>query len=79
MLFYKLAIGARFEFRGRQFEKLAVSMARDADRIGHIFPAGSEVTPIGEPLLLSEAEAERWKPPEYHWTAFMPRGPLKKG
>ena len=28
MQFYKLAKGARFEFRGRQFTKLAMSMAK---------------------------------------------------
>jgi hypothetical protein len=29
MQFYKLAIGARFEFRGRQFTEVALSMAED--------------------------------------------------
>jgi hypothetical protein len=31
MQFYHLAIGARFEFRGRQYLKRALSMARDSD------------------------------------------------
>jgi hypothetical protein len=55
MQFYRLAPGCRFEFEGRQFQKTAMSMAEDADRIGNVFQAGMEVTPIGEPLVLPEA------------------------
>lgn len=76
MQFYRLAPGARFECEGRQFLKLAMSMARDEQaNIGCIFPGDTEVTPIGEPLLLSEAEAARWKPREGHWTDGMAPAP----
>ena len=66
MQFYELAVGARFFFRGRRYEKLAMSMAEDEDRVGHIFQAETEVTADGEPLLLPPEEAARWKPPEKH-------------
>jgi hypothetical protein len=62
MQFYQLALGARFESFGRQYQKIGMSMATDALRMGTIFHGETQVTPIGEPLLLSEAEAARWKP-----------------
>jgi hypothetical protein len=62
MQFYKLATGARFEFGGRQFHNVAMSMAEDTDRNGSAFWSGMEVTPIGATLLLPEAEAQQWKP-----------------
>jgi hypothetical protein len=73
--FYRLAIGARFEAHGRQFEKLGMSLAEDSARVGTLFLGGTEVAPIGEPLLLSEAEAEYWKPLDRHWTEFLDRAP----
>jgi hypothetical protein len=48
----------------RQFTKVAPSMAEEADRNGNAFWSGTEVSPIGEPLMLPEAEAELWKPDE---------------
>jgi hypothetical protein len=48
---------ARFFFRGRRYEKLAMSMAEDGDRVGHIFMAETEVMADGEPLLLRPEEA----------------------
>jgi hypothetical protein len=63
MKFYELAVGARFFFRGRGYVKLAMSMAEDEDRVGHIFQAETELTADGEPLLLPPEEAARWKPP----------------
>jgi hypothetical protein len=72
MQFYQLAIGARFECPGRQFTKVAPSMAQDTDRNGNAFWSDTEVTPIGEPLLLPEVEAELWKPDESsHWVKLM--------
>ena len=68
MQFYELAIGARFVFRRRRYQKLAMSMAEDEERCGHIFQAENEVTPDGESKLLSPEEAARWKPDERHWT-----------
>jgi hypothetical protein len=75
MQFYQLAKGARFEFRGKQFQKTAMSMAVDAERIGNVFQAGTEIMPIGEPLLLPAEEAEKWKPSPTHWTAFISPAP----
>jgi hypothetical protein len=72
MQFYLLATGARFECHGRQFTKVAPSMAEDTDRNGNAFWSGTEVIPIGEPLLLPEAEAELWKPDESsHWVKLI--------
>jgi hypothetical protein len=72
MQFYQLAKGARFQFCGRAFQKVAMSMAEDAERNGNVFWSGMEVTPIGEPLRLPEAEAESWKPDENdHWVKLM--------
>ena len=79
MRFYQLARGARFEFRGRQFKKTAMSMAQDSECLGSIFQGGTEVLPIGEPLLLSEAEAQKWKPSEIPWTAGMVQSPVAMG
>ena len=41
--FNELPLGARFEFRGRRYEKLALSLARDEERMGNIFHAETEV------------------------------------
>ena len=48
--FSQIPIGARFEFRGHRYEKLALSMARDEERLGNIFHAETEVV------------AEAWHP-----------------
>ena len=75
MQFYQLAPGARFEFRDRQFQKTAMSVAEDSERLSSIFPGGAEVTPIGEAVLLPKAEAERWMPGKIPWTDFITLGP----
>ena len=57
MQFKELPIGARFEFRGRRYEKVALSMACDEERMGNIFHDDTEVvseTPIGH-----NSEADR--------------------
>ncbi len=41
--FCELPIGARFEFRGRRYEKLALSLAGDEERCGNIFQDQTEV------------------------------------
>ncbi len=41
--FHQLALGSRFEFRGRRYEKLALSLARDEERFGNIFHDETEV------------------------------------
>jgi hypothetical protein len=42
-LFEKLAIGARFEFRGRRYVKLGPDLGRDEERMGNRFHGGTEV------------------------------------
>ena len=57
--------GARFECDCRQFTQTAMSTAEhEKTRECNVFWSGTEVTAIGEPLLLPDAEAERWKPNE---------------
>ncbi len=75
MQFYELAKGARFEFRGKQFQKVAMSMAVDTERCGNVFQGETEISPIGELLLLPADEAEKWKPSVMHWTGFMSPAP----
>jgi hypothetical protein len=43
--FQEIPIGQFFEFRGRRYRKLALSMASDEDRNGDIFQAQTEVLP----------------------------------
>ena len=43
--FQEIPIGQHFEFRGRRYRKLALSMACDEDRMGNIFQAPTEVLP----------------------------------
>jgi hypothetical protein len=43
--FQEIHIGQFFEFRGRRYKKLALSMASDEDRNGTIFMAQTEVLP----------------------------------
>jgi hypothetical protein len=45
--FSALPIGARFEFRGRRYEKLARSFAGDEDRCGNVFQGETEVVWLG--------------------------------
>jgi hypothetical protein len=69
--FWQLPIGARFEFRGRRYEKLALSMARDEERCGNIFQYETEVfwdCKPGEQPLAARA-------PEPHWTSYLSPAP----
>ena len=43
--FQEIPIGQHFEFRGRRYRKLALSMASDEDRNGTSFMAQTEVLP----------------------------------
>jgi hypothetical protein len=43
--FQQIPMGQFFEFRGRRYRKLALSMASDEDRNGNIFQAQTEVLP----------------------------------
>ena len=47
--FQEIPIGQFFEYRGRRYRKLALSMASDEDRNGNIFQAQTEVLP--DPFL----------------------------
>ena len=75
MKFYELAIGARFIFRGRRFEKIAMSMANDEKQFGSVFMGETEVVPDGVPLLLLPEEAAKWKPDDRHWTEHLTPAP----
>jgi hypothetical protein len=75
MKFYELAIGAQFIFRGRRFEKIAMSMANDEKRFGSVFMGETEVVPDGVPLLLPPEEAAKWKPDDRHWTEYLSPAP----
>ena len=43
--FQEIPIGGYFEFHGRRYRKLALSMASDEDRNGNIFQAQTAVLP----------------------------------
>lgn len=58
--FYELAIGARFKFRGRRYEKVAMSLARDIWGWANILQGETVVESKG-PFLAAEV-ASRWKP-----------------
>jgi hypothetical protein len=75
MKFYELAVGARFVFRGRRFEKIAMSMARDEEDRSSIFLGETEVVPEGVPLLLPPAEAEWWEPARRYWADYLTPAP----
>jgi|ERR1039458_7626088 hypothetical protein len=78
MKFYELAIGARYGFRGRRFEKTVMSMANDDQGCGSIFMGETEVTPDGVPLLLPATEAAKWKPDDRHWTEYLSPAPAPR-
>jgi len=69
--FYQLPIGARFEFRGRRYEKLALSLARDEERCGNVFQDETEVLWDRRP----GEEAKPPRPPEPHWTSYLTPAP----
>jgi len=52
--FQEIPIGQHFEYRGRRYRKLALSMACDEDRIGNIFQAQTEVLP--DPFASTETK-----------------------
>ncbi len=41
--FGELPVGARFEFRGRRYEKISDEIGRDEERGGNVFQPGTEV------------------------------------
>lgn len=74
--FGELPLGGRFEFRGRRYEKLALSLARDEDRCGNIFQAETLVCTEqagGTAPLLAVARAA--VPAEPSWAQYLSRAP----
>ena len=55
-----------------------MSMVQDEQGNGNVFQGETEVTPIGEPLLLPQAEAEKWKPDETNWLDRLDPAPPPK-
>ncbi len=46
LLFKDVKVGERFEFRGRRYQKVALSMAHDEERMGNVFQDVAEVVPL---------------------------------
>lgn len=57
--FQEVPIGQHFEFRGRRYKKLALSMASHEDRYGTIFLAQTGI--LHDPLRQAKG-----RPPEKH-------------
>ena len=60
--FQEIPIGQHFEFRGRRYKKLALSMASDEERNGTIFQGQTEVMP--DPLSRTAQPPEQVDSPE---------------
>ncbi len=78
--FCQLPIGARFEFRGRRYEKLALSMAGDEDRCGNIFREETEVLAVAPPPGVPDSQEFAWILPApqrdpRHWSSYLSRAP----
>ena len=66
--FGQLPIGTAFEFRGKHYRKLALSMTTDDTGCGNIF--------LAETVVIVESELTNllpWKPDPIPWTARLPR------
>lgn len=57
--FQEVPIGQFFEFRGRRYRKLALSMASGEDRYGNIFQGQTEVLP--DPMPRHDGSPEEVK------------------
>ncbi len=60
--FQEIQIGQWFEFRGRRYRKLVLSMASDEDRNGTIFQPQTEVLPDPLPQVNLPSEVARPQP-----------------
>ena len=49
--FHEVPVGGKFEFRGRRYEKLALSLARDEERCGNVFHDLTEVLAEAPPVI----------------------------
>lgn len=85
VLFSEVPVGGRFEFRGRRYEKLALSLARDEERCGNVFMDRTEVcvenatalraagaAPAPERRASASAHAT---PPPRSWTDYLSVAP----
>jgi hypothetical protein len=54
--FCELAVGARFEFRGRRYEKVSAEVGRDEERGGNMFHPGTEVVSDGGAVQVRSEE-----------------------
>src|SRR4030095_8791461 len=80
MQFYQLASGGQFEYKGKRCLKTGMNAVRDENGQPDGFRSEWEVTPIGEPLLLSEEEAYKWRPIDLeHWADHMVPSPIERG
>ncbi len=73
--FSELPIGARFEFRGRRYEKLAASFAGDEDRCGNVFQACAEVFWDAPEAVRRAHVARSHRPSPGSWTRHLTIAP----
>ncbi len=70
--FWELPVGARFNFRARRYEKIALSMARDEDRCGNVF---HDTTEVSWDRREGEERMEHRRPPARPWWSYMSPAP----
>jgi hypothetical protein len=70
--FWELPVGARFNFRARRYEKIALSMARDEDRCGNVF---HDTTEVSWDRREGEEGVEHGRPPARPWWSYMSPAP----
>ncbi len=70
--FDQLPVGARFEFRGRRYHKIGLTIAGGEDRIGHVFLDQTEVLP-DDPAQILPLDPVRANRP--HWTSYLTPAP----
>lgn len=73
--FGELPVGARFEFRGRRYEKLALSLARDEERQGNVFRDETEVVTEAPPAPGPRTAVPVTAGKEPHWTFHLRPAP----
>lgn len=62
LYFGELPVGTDFEFFGKRYRKIALSMTKGEDGLGHVF--------MGEALVMVEHEPSvrlPWKPDPIYW------------
>ena len=71
--FGQVPIGTEFEFFGKRYRKVALSMAEDERRWGHVFHAEGMEEVEGE-----LKELLPWKPDEVYWADHLEPAPGQK-